>query len=140
MIETLVAGRELDALVAEKVMDFPIERFPEDGYSIMRVPGTNWAAVETEYGIARYTEFLPAFSTDIAAAWEVLNRIHSQSVERDQFWPFSKRSLFYHELEKLCVVVDGDKTFEVAWPDALGIFRDRIPEFICLAALKAVEK
>jgi hypothetical protein len=59
-VSALEAGRELDALIAEKVMGFAWEIFPDDRYAIMRVPGTNWCAADHSYGDdgTRYTEFL----------------------------------------------------------------------------------
>lgn len=54
------AGRELDALVAEKVMGLQIKRFPD---------GT-WLMHNGQSG----TELFH-YSTDIAAAWEVWKRI-----------------------------------------------------------------
>ena len=59
------AGREMDALLAEKVMGWGIEVNPifEGGIGLQVSPGTTKA-------IAMF-----APSTDIAAAWEVLNKL-----------------------------------------------------------------
>jgi G:T-mismatch repair DNA endonuclease (very short patch repair protein) len=73
--ETLQAGRELDALVAEKVMGYKWDGVRDDlgETRILYVPGTNWCAVDcTDAEPPRYTDILPKFSTDIAAAWAVV--------------------------------------------------------------------
>jgi hypothetical protein len=60
------AGREMDALIAEKV--FGHDRgFPE-------VLGERW--------IAFPERVLPRYSTDIAAAWPVLEKVHGTSHTR----------------------------------------------------------
>lgn len=57
-------GRELDDLVAEKVMGYEIERFSftYDGYS---EESTIWLRAESKYNPV-------PFSTDISAAWKVV--------------------------------------------------------------------
>jgi hypothetical protein len=58
-----LAGRELDALVAEKVM----------GWQRMVRPDYDWAGHEWRIGgLGSGGIHLPSFSTDIAAAWEVV--------------------------------------------------------------------
>lgn len=126
------AGRELDAQVAEKVMTLDpakwrhrcfVERHNIDDFVWCYDCGR--CADESD-------KIPPPFSTDIAAAFEVLGRIHSHDVTRENFWPFSKRMAFYKQLEFLCVT---QGCLLVAWPAALGIFREQMPEFICRAAL-----
>ena len=58
----LPAGRALDALVAEKVMDDPVDRqiVDQHGFEII---------------LCRSRLVLPRFSTDIAAAWTVIERL-----------------------------------------------------------------
>jgi len=82
-ILNMLAGREMDALVAEKVMKWKYRpRFPGD---------------TTGYYGEYITEELPSFSTDIAAAWEVVKYIqistnyHSfrlETVFEDRLWRF----------------------------------------------------
>jgi hypothetical protein len=112
-VSALEAGRELDALIAEKVMGFAWEIFPDDRYAIMRVPGTNWCAADHSYGDdgTRYTEFLPAYSTDLAAAWLVVEKIRDTT--------------------------DGDETWVSLFDDGANGWRCVIL-YICRAALKSV--
>jgi hypothetical protein len=106
-------GRELDALVAEKVMGWGHSRYfkTEDSSAVAalkRLDGWNiwkdgkWA-------------FLPHFSTDIAAAWEVAEKVG-------------------------CVIGRGSFGWIVKddWTDADGIETDSAPHAICLFALKVM--
>jgi hypothetical protein len=72
------AGRELDALVAEKVMGAENVRWirPELGWPNQPVQATYAGAGNSEY------QSVPRYSTDIKAAWRVL----SGFVERG-WWP-----------------------------------------------------
>lgn len=98
------AGRELDALIAEKVMGFPLE--------IIRG--------------APYPECPRHYSTDIAAAWEV--------VEKDDGWGHDWRVKRWVSSSKpySCTAertADGQNFYAEA---------ETAPLAICLAALKAV--
>lgn len=100
------AGRELDALIAEKVMDG--KRCPNctDGLP--------------ECG------FHPHYSTDIAAAWEVVGKL------KDSHPRFM---LMRYEM------TFGARKFESCFdtmPQQPGDLCDTAPHAICLAALKAV--
>ena len=57
-------SRELDALVAEKVMGWWQRTHPEGLWVDWHRPS------------GHYADAVPAFSTDIAAAWEVVEKIH----------------------------------------------------------------
>lgn len=61
-IDKLEAGRELDALVAEKVMGWTT--FEEYGQTFWRAPNDGTRYLEPR-----------EFSTDIAAAWEVVKKL-----------------------------------------------------------------
>ena len=99
--DELEAGYELDALVAEKVMGLVKGSF-------------GWINSDTAIPIA-----LPLYSTDIAAAWEV--------VERFKDWDWK---LYSHgEGESFVIYKDGTH-YEATAPTA--------PLAICRAALKAV--
>lgn len=114
------AGRELDALVAEKVMGWEpgpggIHLFPpKDEPNRKRF--TRWN------GEARVTE-IPHYSTDIAAAWEVVEKLGH------------KFQMFLNTRGKW---TEADF---VHWPDNLKGYvaasADTAPLAICLAALKA---
>lgn len=95
-------GLELDALIAEKVMGSPS---PSE-------PGIDQAEYER-----RRKRWHPAYSTDIAAAWEVFEKLGDAMIERDETT----------ERVHWKVVVGGIETFGETAPHA-----------ICLAALKTV--
>ena len=84
------AGRERDALVAEKVMEWDVGDIFYD---------------ETHQEIMPR---VPRYSTSIADAWPV----HEQSCT----WLFSKRRLY---LDSLLGVIRQDIKQSVVWPDAL---------------------
>ena len=73
----MVAGRELDALVAEKVMKLRVI-FDEDRYGEMHI----WWAVPTDPGTVEEWDkfYLPAYSTDIAAAWQVIEHMKERGL------------------------------------------------------------
>lgn len=105
-------GRELDALVAEKVMGIPVTE--EDGrYWPPPRPGNNFSPHE-----------ILGYSTSLAAVWEVVEMLSSDCVfeiSREKAGHYSCG--FYRE----------------AYVDPLGLGKaDTAPHAICLAALKAV--
>ncbi len=110
-------GRTLDALVAEKVMGFYVHR-GEDGPD-------GYVSYNTEYK-SRF--LLDQYSTEITAAWEVLEVLRSQG------WSFSVSSPYK--------LAGGDQH---AWRCTLDhkadtdyeVEADSAPHAICLAALKA---
>jgi hypothetical protein len=109
------AGRELDALVAEKVIGIPVKKF-EDG-SWLTTTGEN----------------IEPYSTDIAAAWEVVEHMRTT-----------------HWLDVFSLMSPSDESkfwfagFEKKWHGRsyAGIYDreagDTAPHAICAAALKAV--
>lgn len=104
-------GRELDALVAEKVMGYPGD-------------GNVWYVT----GDYANPDSIPEYSTDIAAAWEVVEKMKHSS------WSFSIRSSDDCEAE---FSLNDGKFLQNA--DTVGMGRgDTAPYAICLAALKAV--
>lgn len=69
----LKPGRELDALIAEKVMNRPIY-VAHDGtphFADLSPKKRDGRVVETPYSI------VPSYSTNIAAAWEVVEKMRS---------------------------------------------------------------
>jgi len=120
-MKDLKPGRELDALIAEKVMGIPVTKEQGD-YWPPPDPGKNFS-----------TQPIPDYSTDISAAWEVVEHMRTKHW-RDAF------TLFSPEIEnatewraffaKKFVSVDDSK-FESG---------ESAPHAICLAALKSVEK
>jgi hypothetical protein len=107
-------GRELDALVAEKVMGWKDER-PQ--YDQCMVVNENVGGM-----LGPIRVFAP--STDISAAWEVVEKMHDRL--------FSRRKRFLDELQKMTAL--GDGRF-IAWPD---VFWTITPDRIVKAALLAV--
>lgn len=104
------ASRELDALIAEKVFGAPAPRdanaFTEAGY---------WTAEDKQFVHCRH------YSTDIAAAWEVVEKLKGQSCvlkyrEDTQGWE--------------CSFIVGGKRYTS--------MRSIITHAICVAALRAV--
>lgn len=100
------AGRELDALVAEKVMLWVVDRL-----------SNHWCGVPTN-GTALPSD-IPSYSTDIGAAWEVVEKMRTHSDV--QVWvrfvwelPMSARGIH-------------------------ALLANLSPEAICRAALKASE-
>lgn len=73
----------------------------------------------------------PDYAGDIAEGWEV----HIAMCER----PFSIRQLYFREIQEQTASASNEG-FLVAWPDVLVILRDRFPEVICRAALRAIGK
>ena len=137
------AGRELDALVAEKVMGFVAAHIDTDE-SVKRWHSDEWFAGDADLiaeirqyrGAGIYSDhLLPHYSTDIAAAWQVVERMtatHRASVHHyphvNNWW----QCVLDIRDNKLRFPVershDGDEYANA--PTA--------PHAICLAALKAV--
>jgi hypothetical protein len=121
MGETREAGCELDALVAEKVMGW-LGVVPE----YMDVDRTRWFVPSgvPSYDVPR--EKVPAYSTDIAAAWTVV--VELSRVGRS-IGVFAESSGDY-----VCEIKDLDRTTDkyeyVAWTES-----ETAPHAICLAAL-----
>ena len=138
------AGRELDALVAEKVMGwrkeymFPAERvrgedLPDRGALVWRESGQKsykWLVEDRDCWIPEECPedgFHP--STDIAAAWLVVERLAQEwDVEIYRFQSMAINSAYW--VCKFGELVDYEPTY---FAQALSA-----PHAICLAALKAV--
>lgn len=107
------AGRELDALIAEKVIGTPSKDIQE------------WTECynHNSWYIQRF-DLLPRYSTDMTAAWEVVDTLFKDG------W----------RLELLGSEVLGDDMggYDVYFSCKAGVRGDTAPHAICLAALKAV--
>ena len=119
------AGRELDALVAEKVMGCD----PVKGMYYCTDPNHPNKCGE---GIAHY-------STDISAAWEVVEKLQNDGIAFGMWWDA-------HELDKRFRVESYPGCGENTWAyrghnkhKPFEIECDTAPHAICLAALKTVE-
>jgi hypothetical protein len=125
-IEQEPVGRQLDAWVAQYVMDW---HRVWDGDRLGR-------GLPTAESRSLGWSSVPLYSAHIQDAWDVLLHIHHDPNRR---WLFSRRQAFYREIrDQARFKADGtDETFTVAWPDALGFLAERMPEVICKAALYA---
>lgn len=112
--KAMSAGREMDALVAEKVMDLSLGPCTSlhEGH-----------VLECAYGCAKPHRRVLAYSTDIAAAWEVW--LHLRSNPR-------RFSLFIEALFTLSDDHEGEANID-------GLIGKLDPDFICRAALLSLE-
>lgn len=106
----MTPGRELDALVAKHVMNWDFV----DG---------EWHA-QNEIGLTDVMPHVPSYSTDIAAAWEVVEKSELLSGAYLRF----ESLVSQWQIGYIC-----DGSFEMETWGAT------VPHAICLAALKAVE-
>ncbi len=120
-------GRELDALVAEKVMGFS-RREPRtwpDG----SLAGAGWRDDENSTFYPDASDMLPHFSSDIAAAWEVVDLL-----ERENYVVSVSQSKKYFKTHQAAVQVQFKPYTDNLHDYAFG---ESAPHAICLAALKA---
>lgn len=75
-IDSMEAGRELDCLVAERVMGYVLEGADAVIQAVAAIDGV--AAFGTDGKIHYFRDALPSYSTDIAAAWDVVERLTSR--------------------------------------------------------------
>ena len=116
--DNLDAGREMDALIAEKVMgtpkgDRPGEWLNEKG---------NWLCD---------TDELPPYSTSISAAWEVVEKLNKHCFHIMRFTFGEKEGVALESVWYRATFDYSEKIFVEA-PSA--------PLAICRSALKAVEE
>lgn len=102
----LPAGMELDALIAEKVI------------------GMHSAEVADWIRLKEHNYGIPHYSTDIAAAWEVVDNLIERKFRVSVLRDFSEWAV--------CIWLPN----AVRWTDAIEA--DTAPHAICLAALNAV--
>lgn len=105
-IDELQAGRELDALIAEKVMEWTQCGFDEIGQEWTGIP---------EGGQPGYHSVIPSYTTNIAAAWQVVEKLGMQC------------GFSIHEKEPF------------AMHNGISLVAETVPLAICRAALKAVQ-
>lgn len=129
----LEAGRELDALVAEKVMGW--ERV--EGVDINRREGVPEEKLDADRWHCRRAWFvgnerkaceecgtLPTYSTDIAAAWEAVEKVLPDFLVDLTYWHIDSPHVTLYRRN------DSSENYSGIAPTA--------PLAICLAALKAV--
>lgn len=124
------AGRELDALVAEKVMGWHSRITPEIPTYPLIGPDRAVPPGETLTKDRGYKE-IPHYSTDIAAAWDLLKHLDTQGV-----WVYNLSNACENSWScTLCQRVGpgySGLTYHQVW------LVQTAPHAICLAALKAV--
>ena len=131
------AGRELDALVAEKVMGFHwVDEWQgQPGPYLVSPHGYLAGWRRDDGGITAHLDgvtpdvVLPNYSTDIAAAWEVVENL------ADRGWKVDVQNRYYPcwAVHVHFPVPDYRNVFETS-----ELLVGAVPFAICLAALKAV--
>ena len=122
-IDNLPAGRELDALIAEKVFGSPKPTVAFDNVHICSPDGVwAWIATKADGSDFDWRPLLP-YSRDIAAAWEVVEKMRNYCFTIGNL-PSGYWNASFHGT----VDVVGSDTAETA------------PLAICRAALKAVTR
>jgi len=119
----LKPGRELDALIAERVMGYKRAHMddPEINFA-----GDIWLNPNgTKY---LHTAALPEYSTSIEAAWEVVEKLHELGFFFDLHW----------DLNTSVWTTSFKKSSDISEPNFYSKEREA-PHAICKAALKAVE-
>lgn len=117
------AGRELDALIAEKVI-----RLINVG---RRNTGSGYET-HLAYYLPSLKEYrtVPHYSTQIAEAWPILDGFESYTIKKRYHYPGEDTEVGIPYI--LVTLIDVEGSYEV---DA-----DTAPLAICLAVLKAAEK
>jgi hypothetical protein len=118
----LKPGRELDALIAEKVMGFRCVVDKGNGNVSWIAYGVYGETHTPPMAWKKWNYKVPPYSTDIAAAWEVVEKMSEQ-------WPQYQLA----KIEDGWSVMWGFDGY--GWPEATG---KTAPEAICKAALLAV--
>lgn len=113
------AGRELDALIAEKVMALAVIDYGEGCLYFVAEPGTCGQACRN------HTHMLPHFSEDFIAAFKVV-----ENLRRD--FAFELEIIPHDQAKWLCTFTDIAHRRKFYGEERTG------PHAICLAALKAV--
>lgn len=139
-IDTMEAGREMDALVAEKVMGWRDIRCHQGGNLPFGVPDDDFNRDVDEhkkhgncgFPMEYHREPIPMFSNDISAAWEVVEKLLDKNLHlilRDQAENGYSADFYLAQ----------------DWPNppckfiAEYVRGDTAPLAICRAALKAAE-
>lgn len=113
-------GRELDVLVAEKVM----------GWRAHTIWGTDYEVGSGEP--VRRICYAPYYSTDIAAAWDVVQKMREDRRKVLVHWENGQTSAYNEEFWE--VEISGPLRLDAAF----RAHADTAPHAICIAALRAV--
>ena len=113
----IVASRQTDALIAEKVFGWEIEWIGGE-------PNRHWRPDDGRTG--RWNDLLPKYSTDIAAAWQIVEQI-TKVPKTNAEAKFAANTKLYFWFEKsaagLCFCSSSEVALEICCA-ALGIFAD----------------
>jgi len=136
-VTDLKPGPELDAEIARVVMGWKkTEHYLEEGICHSNFRSRAW---DTGDGGLIAEEYIPKYSTDIAAAWEVVERIAQIDPKCDVQIELVQDSMALPD-KWFCSLMDhDDKNVKFANPNAEAASAISAPHAICLAALKAVE-
>ena len=120
---TLEAGRELDRLVAEKILGW---RYYASGYGLT-AQRAYWVSPQGPFS----ADNLPRFSADIAAAWQVVQYL------RDEGWDWRITT----GRDQPTGAVGWQVSILRAWPQKreVNAFGDAVPLAICRAAAALAE-
>lgn len=141
-------GRELDALVAEKVMGLPPFAkaiLPKLGRHII-ADNSGASCLVCGRDVRDDDLCLPRYSTDIASAWKVIEKIHSSEFNWSSgvgFWD-GNQSNTKLKISLSFKCEDDYKAWSIRLYDEqnntlhMATVGDSAPHIICLAALKAV--
>jgi len=145
--DTMKAGREMDALIAEKVMGWKDIRCDQGGNLPYGVPDDDFNSDVDEhkkhgncgFPMEYHREPIPMYSHDISAAWEVVEKMTSEGAcpaiinDDNGHWAMA--------LDGMQNCVDGSETMDVATTffAPKSLWCDTVPLAICRAALKAKE-
>jgi hypothetical protein len=127
--DTLGPGREMDALVAEKVMGWPLQSsapytWPHVTLNVDPTHDCLWLFRMADKG-THYTQEHWSPSTSISAAWEVVEKFDSFSIVHNAF---------YKKLGEEFIVCELTKYEPEAYAEARA---NTAPLAICRAALKS---
>lgn len=120
-IDAMPAGREMDALVAEYVMGSPCPPMPVDG--------PDWGSQASQVEI--WHENLPHYSTDIAAAWQVVKKFNNKLTIQGPNSIDLNEGFSYPDYWEIGF-------HEKSWSNKFRGVAETAPLAICRAALKAV--
>lgn len=127
----LKPGRELDALVAEKVMGWRKTEIAFHGSILISPCGSLGIPENDEIKLA-----LPRYSASIEASWEVADKIMIESIIKTEKGYVAKVVGKYYTGESAWPRVN--EYYETSLYEDSIIIGETIPHAICLAALEAV--
>lgn len=123
-------GRGLDALAAEKVMGWVEVRESAPGDPLSRLVGHDPQCI----GAPVYFFTIPAYSTDISAVWEVVEKLKEKNI-RLELSPLASG----YSASFVRYTPDIDPDFNCLWTGIGNSYSEAetAPHAICLAAIKS---